>query len=143
MEKWILFLKSQEQTADAPTHTQGEDFPWPRGQGSPQGADVLQATCFVQAHTAEKCSHRKTRDTWWLELHVPTTWHVCYWAPWLNHPGTVNLSRGASPFLLPRVITLVMLKPSETGSSLPSPNDGTDEISIRGGIMDTREEHDW
>lgn len=40
MEKWILFLKSQKQTAHAHTHTQGEDFSWPRGQGSPQSADV-------------------------------------------------------------------------------------------------------
>lgn len=37
-----------------------------------------------------------------------------------------------------------MLKPSETGSSLPFPNDwGTEEIClVRGGSMDTREEHD-
>lgn len=48
------------------TYTQGEDLSWPRGQGNPQGADGLQAPCFVQAHTGEQCSHRNTGDTWWL-----------------------------------------------------------------------------
>lgn len=64
--------------------------------------------------------------------------------PWLNHPGAVNPTHGASPFPLPRVITLVMLKSSETGSSHPSPHDwGTEGTRlIRGGSMDTREEHD-
>lgn len=36
MEKWILLLKSQKQTADAHTHAQGEDFSWPRGQEVPR-----------------------------------------------------------------------------------------------------------
>lgn len=48
------------------TYTQGEDLSWPRGQGNPQGADGLQAPCFVQAHNGEQCSHRNTGDTWWL-----------------------------------------------------------------------------
>lgn len=56
----------------------------------------------------------------------------------------MNLTHEASPFLLSRVITLVMLKPSGTGSNLPFQNDwGTEEIRlVSGGSMDTREERD-
>lgn len=44
----------------------------------------------------------------------------------------------------PRVIALVMLKSSEAGSSHLSPGDWATEGThlVRGGSMDTREEHD-
>lgn len=121
----------------------GGRFLLAKGTGKSPGCRCAVQPCFVQAHTGEQCSHRKTHDAWWLTAY-PHYVACLLLGSLAEHPGTLNLTHGASPFLLPRVFTLVMLKPSETGLSLPFPNDwGTEETClIRDGSMNTREEHD-